>query len=175
MDTTIPTLTIGMLGHVSHGKSTLTRALSTVNTIKFKKEKERNITIKLGYASFKIYEVDDGTSNSIYSRLESNAFTHPDRYISETKKVPMKLIRYVSIIDCPGHESLMTTMLNGISSMDSALLLISAKDSIQPQTIEHLTAIEMGKIQNVIVVQNKIDLVLLYRYTMISRNSLKIP
>lgn len=64
-------------------------------------------------------------------------------------------------VDCPGHDILMSTMLSGAAVMDAALLLVAANESCpQPQTSEHLAAIEIMKLQNIIVCQNKVDLVL---------------
>lgn len=72
----------------------------------------------------------------------------------------MKLIRHVSFVDCPGHDILMATMLNGAAVMDAALLLIAANETCpQPQTAEHLAAIEIMKLKNILILQNKIDLV----------------
>ncbi|XP_015377541.1 PREDICTED: eukaryotic translation initiation factor 2 subunit 3, partial [Diuraphis noxia] len=71
-----------------------------------------------------------------------------------------ELVRHVSFVDCPGHDILMATMLNGAAVMDAALLLIAGNESCpQPQTSEHLAAIEIMKLNNVIILQNKIDLV----------------
>ena len=70
-------------------------------------------------------------------------------------------MRHVSFVDCPGHDILMATMLCGVAVMDAALLLIAANESCpQPQTSEHLAAVEMMKLQNIIIIQNKIDIVL---------------
>ena len=72
----------------------------------------------------------------------------------------MELLRHVSFVDCPGHDILMATMLNGAAVMDAALLLIAGNEPCpQPQTSEHLAAIEIMKLQNIIILQNKIDLV----------------
>merc|ERR1712141_411545 len=71
-----------------------------------------------------------------------------------------KLVRHVSFVDCPGHDILMATMLNGAAVMDAALLLIDANVPCpQPQTSEHLAAIEIMKLKHMIILQNKIDLV----------------
>jgi translation initiation factor 2 subunit 3 len=67
--------------------------------------------------------------------------------------------RYISFIDCPGHEMLMATMLSGSALMDAAILVIAANEGIKPQTREHLIALQAKKINNIIIVQNKIDLV----------------
>lgn len=68
--------------------------------------------------------------------------------------------RHVSFVDCPGHDILMATMLNGAAVMDAALLLVAGNESCpQPQTSEHLAAIEIMKLEHLIILQNKIDLV----------------
>lgn len=72
----------------------------------------------------------------------------------------MELLRHVSFVDCPGHDILMATMLNGAAVMDGALLLIAANESCpQPQTSEHLAAVEIMRLQHIIILQNKIDLI----------------
>ena len=72
----------------------------------------------------------------------------------------MKLIRHVSFVDCPGHDILMATMLNGAAVMDAALLLIAGNETCpQPQTSEHLAAVEIMKLENIIILQNKVDLI----------------
>ena len=71
-----------------------------------------------------------------------------------------ELVRHVSFVDCPGHDILMATMLNGAAVMDAALLLIAGNEPCpQPQTSEHLAAVEIMKLQHIIILQNKIDLV----------------
>ena len=89
--------------------------------------------------------------------------THPD---SPNCEVPgfedkkMDLVRHVSFVDCPGHDILMATMLNGAAVMDGALLLIAGNESCpQPQTSEHLAAVEIMRLKHIIILQNKIDLV----------------
>ncbi len=72
----------------------------------------------------------------------------------------MTLIRHVSFVDCPGHDILMATMLNGAAVMDAALLLIAANETCpQPQTSEHLAAVEIMKLEHLIILQNKVDLI----------------
>ena len=72
----------------------------------------------------------------------------------------MKLVRHVSFVDCPGHDILMATMLNGAAVMDAALLLIAGNETCpQPQTSEHLAAVEIMKLENIIILQNKVDLI----------------
>eukprot|EP00461_Guttulinopsis_vulgaris_P003354 UN03355 len=151
------TVNIGTIGHVQHGKSTVVRAISTVDTVRHKTEKERNITIKLGYANAKIFKC----TNKECQRPGCYK-SHP----SATKEAicgkcggAMQLMRHVSFVDCPGHDILMATMLNGVAVMDSALLLIAGNEACpQPQTMEHLAAVEIMKLRNIIILQNKVDL-----------------
>jgi len=155
------TINIGTIGHVAHGKSTLVKAISGVQTVRFKSELERNITIKLGYANAKIYKC----SNAQCPRpacFRSYGSSKEDNPPCERSGCGgrMKLIRHVSFVDCPGHDILMATMLNGAAVMDAALLLVAGNESCpQPQTSEHLAAVEIMKLQHIIILQNKIDLV----------------
>ena len=152
------TINIGTIGHVAHGKSTVVKGLSGVHTVKFKQEKERNITIKLGYANAKIFKCQDPRcpSPGNYCGKGSN---HPDTF-TDKNGWEWKLERHVSFVDCPGHDTLMATMLNGAAVMDGALLLVAANEPCpQPQTAEHLAAVEIMKMKNIIVLQNKVELV----------------
>lgn len=154
------TINIGTIGHVAHGKSTVVRAISGVQTVRFKDELERNITIKLGYANAKIYKCQNPEcpEPDCYRSFKS------DKEISPKCQRPgcegrYKLVRHVSFVDCPGHDILMSTMLSGAAVMDAALLLIAGNESCpQPQTSEHLAAIEIMKLKHVIILQNKVDL-----------------
>ncbi|MFA5258738.1 MAG: translation initiation factor IF-2 subunit gamma [Candidatus Pacearchaeota archaeon] len=67
--------------------------------------------------------------------------------------------RYISFIDCPGHEMLMATMLSGAALIDAAILVIAANEGIKPQTKEHLVALQAKNISKILIVQNKIDLI----------------
>ncbi|MEK6834700.1 MAG: translation initiation factor IF-2 subunit gamma, partial [Nanoarchaeota archaeon] len=105
-------------------------------------ELKRGITIRLGYADFSIY----------------NCKEHG--YSTKKQCDNCKFERKISLIDAPGHETLMATMLSGASIMDGALLLIAANEPCpQPQTKEHLIALEIIGVKQIIIVQNKIDLV----------------
>ncbi len=66
--------------------------------------------------------------------------------------------RYVSFVDCPGHEMLMATMLSGAALIDAAILVIAANEGIKPQTKEHLIALQAKKVKKILIIQNKIDL-----------------
>lgn len=151
------TINIGTIGHVAHGKSTVVKAITGVQTVRFKNELERNITIKLGYANAKIYKCPTCERPSCYRAYSSSKEDSPP---CEHCGGPMDLIRHVSFVDCPGHDILMATMLNGAAVMDGALLLIAANESCpQPQTSEHLAAVEIMRLKDIIILQNKIDLV----------------
>ncbi|GAA6002584.1 translation initiation factor eIF2 subunit gamma [Rhodotorula paludigena] len=155
------TINIGTIGHVAHGKSQTVKAISGVHTVRFKNELERNITIKLGYANAKIYRCE----NPKCERPSSFRSYSSDKEDAPPCEVPgcggtMKLLRHVSFVDCPGHDILMATMLNGAAVMDAALLLIAANETCpQPQTSEHLAAIEIMKLKHILVLQNKVDLI----------------
>ncbi|MBW2978610.1 translation initiation factor IF-2 subunit gamma [Candidatus Woesearchaeota archaeon] len=145
-----PEISIGMIGHVDHGKTTLVQALSGKWADTHSEEVKRGITIRLGYADIAIYKCPKCKDPKCYSI---------------SKKCPncaseCELLRKASLIDAPGHESLMATMLCGATIIDGAILLVSANEECpQPQTQEHLMALEMMEIDKVIVIQNKIDLV----------------
>ncbi|KAF6264312.1 eukaryotic translation initiation factor 2 gamma [Scenedesmus sp. NREL 46B-D3] len=151
------TINIGTIGHVAHGKSTVVKAISGVQTVRFKNELERNITIKLGYANAKIYKCPSCERPTCYRAYGSSKEDAPP---CDQCSGPMQLIRHVSFVDCPGHDILMATMLNGAAVMDGALLLVAANESCpQPQTSEHLAAVEIMRLKDIIILQNKIDLV----------------
>ncbi|KAK2550285.1 Eukaryotic translation initiation factor 2 subunit 3 [Acropora cervicornis] len=135
------TINIGTIGHVAHGKSTV--------TVRFKNELERNITIKLGYANAKIYKCD-GSSCPRPACYRSAGSAREDVFPCERTGCngKFRLVRHVSFVDCPGHDILMATMLNA-----------GNESCPQPQTSEHLAAIEIMKLKHIIILQNKIDLV----------------
>ncbi len=146
-----PEINIGLVGHVDHGKTTLTEKLTGKWTDTHSEEIKRGITIRLGYADIIFRKCPQEKDTSAWTTKEECP-NHPGE-----KTIP---IRKVSFVDAPGHESLMATMLAGATIMDGALLLVAANEQCpQPQTREHLTALEIVGIKNVIVVQNKIDLV----------------
>eukprot|EP00752_Nemacystus_decipiens_P009270 g8282.t1 len=151
------TINIGTIGHVAHGKSTVVKAISGVQTVRFKNELERNITIKLGYANAKIFKAVEGAVPGP-GNFRSKGSHHGDRFEEDGKT--WELQRHVSFVDCPGHDILMATMLNGAAVMDAALLLVAGNETCpQPQTSEHLAAVEIMRLQNIIILQNKVDLV----------------
>jgi len=128
---------------VDHGKSTLLLKLSGRWTDTHSEEIKRGITIKLGYADATLYHCPEHGATG--------------KQPCCAKATPT---RTVSFIDAPGHETLMATMLSGAAIMDGALLLITANEECpQPQTKEHLMALEIIGVKNIIIIQNKIDLV----------------
>ncbi|KAI9225406.1 MAG: P-loop containing nucleoside triphosphate hydrolase protein [Piptocephalis tieghemiana] len=155
------TINIGTIGHVAHGKSTVVKAISGVQTVRFKNELERNITIKLGYANAKIFKCrnEECPRPGCYRSYKSDKEDNPPCERPGCGGT-MELLRHVSFVDCPGHDILMATMLNGAAVMDAALLLIAGNESCpQPQTSEHLAAIEIMKLKHIIILQNKVDLI----------------
>ena len=143
-----PEVNIGLVGHVDHGKTTLTQALSGIWTDTHSEERKRGISIKLGYADTAFYKTDKG---EYYATGKRPGGGNDDA---------TELQRVVSFVDAPGHETLMAIMITGASIMDGAMLMIAANDSCpQPQTREHLMALEIAGIENIVIVQNKIDLV----------------
>lgn len=136
-----------MVGHVDHGKTSLTRALTGKWTDTHSEELKRGITIKIGYADTTFYRNKDGTAYAAAPQAEK-------------EKGKWEVARHVSFLDAPGHETLMTTTIAASSILDGAVLVIAAnEDCPQAQTEEHLQVLDILGIKNVVVVQNKIDLV----------------
>lgn len=145
-----PEVNIGTMGHVDHGKTTLVQALTGVWASRHSEELKRGITIKLGYADMPIYKCPKCEPPKNYS-------TQPVCPECGSKAT---FVRAVSFVDAPGHEALMATMLSGAAIMDGAILVIAADEPCpQPQTREHLAAAEISGIKNIVIVQNKIDIV----------------
>lgn len=117
-------IVLGTAGHIDHGKTLLTMALTGIDTDRLKEEKSRGITIELGFAPM---ELSDGNK--------------------------------ISIIDVPGHERFVKTMMAGASGIDGVLLVIAADDGPMPQTREHLDIIRLLHVQKGILVLTKCDLV----------------
>ena len=141
---------IGLVGHVDHGKTTLTKALSGVWTDTHSEETKRGISIRLGYADIEFRKCIECGEPLCYTTALTCEHCGKDT----------ELLRKVSFVDAPGHETLMATMLSGAAIMDGAVLVIAANEYCpQPQTKEHLMALDVIGVTDVIVVQNKIDIV----------------
>jgi selenocysteine-specific elongation factor len=117
-------LTVGMAGHIDHGKTALVEALTGKNTDRLPEEHERGISIDLGYAPL---ELPDGTS--------------------------------LSVVDVPGHERFVRTMVAGASGIDLFLLVIDAGEGARPQTHEHLAILRVLGIEHGVVALTKADVV----------------
>ena len=115
---------LGTAGHIDHGKTTLVRALTGVDTDRLPEEKRRGITIELGFAPLRL----DG--------LET-----------------------IGIVDVPGHEAFVRTMLAGATGVDLALIVIAADEGVMPQTREHLAILKLLGVERGIVALTKCDLV----------------
>lgn len=145
-----PECNIGLTGHVDHGKTTLVAALSGVWAAHHSEELKRGITIKLGYADTTFRKCPKCPPPECYTTKKT----------CPTHNVQTVFLRKVSFVDAPGHESLMATMLSGAALMDGAILVISAAEECpQPQTREHLVALEIIGVKDIVIVQNKIDAV----------------
>jgi translation initiation factor 2 subunit 3 len=145
-----PEVNIGTSGHVDHGKTTLTQAITGIWASAHSEELKRGITIKVGYADAAFYKCTQDHGVGSYST---------------STKCPVcgrktEFLRAVSFVDAPGHESLMTNMLAGAFLMDGAVLVIAANETVpKPQTREHLQALQMLGMKRIVIAQNKVDLV----------------
>jgi len=117
-----PALTLGTAGHVDHGKTTLIRALTGRDTDRLAQEKERGLSIELGYAPL---------------RLPSG--------------------RQLSVVDVPGHERFIRTMVAGATGIDAFLLCVAADDGMMPQTREHLAVLRALGVASGVVAITKTD------------------
>jgi len=145
-----PEVNIGTAGHVDHGKTSTVASITGVWASAHSEELRRGITIKVGYADAAFYKCPHTPAPAAYS-------TSPKCPVCGKET---KLLRAVSFVDCPGHESLMTNMLAGAFLMDGALLVIAANEPVpKPQTREHLQALQMLGMKKIVIAQNKVDLV----------------
>lgn len=138
-------LNIGTLGHVDHGKTTLTAAITHQWTDTHSESIKRSMTIKLGYA------------DAVIKSCASGGYTTADKCDDGGDAKP---VRRISLLDAPGHETLMATAIAGSNIIDAALFVISAAEPVpMPQTKEHLMVINALGIKDVIVVQTKVDII----------------
>ena len=117
-------LVAGTAGHIDHGKTVLAKALTGIDTDRLPEEKQRGISIELGYAHF---DLPDGTR--------------------------------IGLVDVPGHERFVRTMVAGAAGIDFVILVIAADDSVMPQTREHLAILNLLGVRDGLVALTKIDLV----------------
>jgi selenocysteine-specific elongation factor len=118
-----PSLVLGTAGHIDHGKTSLVRALTGVDTDRLPEEKARGITIDLGFA---VLELEQGLK--------------------------------VAVVDVPGHEKLVRTMVSGAAGIDLVLLVVAADEGVMPQTREHVAICDLLAIENGVVALTKSDL-----------------
>ena len=145
-----PCVNIGTAGHVDHGKTTLIQALTGIWTSAHSEELKRGITIRVGYADAAFYKCKNCEPPLGYSISPKCNNCGKESELS----------RVVSFVDSPGHESLMANMLSGSALIDGAVLVIAANEKVpQPQTKEHLLALQTLGIQQIVLAQNKADLV----------------
>ena len=144
-----PCINIGTAGHVDHGKTSLIQALTGSWTSVHSQELKRGITIRVGYSDAAFYKCKKCEEPLGYSTTPTCNNCGDESELS----------RVVSFVDSPGHESLMANMLSGSALMDGALLLVAANEKVpKPQTKEHLLALQTLGIQQIVVLQNKVDL-----------------
>lgn len=121
---------IGTAGHVDHGKSTLVQALTGIHPDRLKEEREREMTIDLGFA-----------------------------WLTLPKSEFLPAGEEVGIVDVPGHRDFIENMLAGVGGIDAALLVIAADEGVMPQTREHLSIIDLLQIGGGVVALTKVDLI----------------
>jgi selenocysteine-specific elongation factor len=122
--TVVTHLVLGVIGHVDHGKTALVRALTGTDTDRLAEEKQRGISIALGFA-----------------HLQVGSDTHID------------------LIDMPGHERFVRTMISGATGIDAVLLVVAANEGIKPQTVEHVNIAALLGLRCAVVAVTKTDLV----------------
>lgn len=146
-----PFVIISTQGRVANGKSSLIKALTGINPMKFTKEAEKNMTIKLGYTNAKFYKCETCPDPDCYRVNEKECGICG-------KQTIMKL--HVSFVDSPGHNDLQATALSGASNMDFCLLLVAADCEQDIESNEHYKAIKiLGLEKSTFILHNKIDLV----------------
>jgi len=144
-----PCVNIGTSGHVDHGKTSLIQALTGSWTSVHSQELKRGITIRVGYSDAAFYKCKKCEEPLGYSTTPKCNNCGDESELS----------RVVSFVDSPGHESLMANMLSGSALMDGALLLVAANEQVpRPQTKEHLLALQTLGIKQIVILQNKVDL-----------------
>ena len=135
---TKPHVNVGTIGHIDHGKTTLTGAILATQAAK-------------GLAKFKAYsEIAKGGTVRDATKTVTIAVAHVE-YETET--------RHYAHIDCPGHADFIKNMITGAAQMDGAILVVSAADGPMPQTREHVLLARQVNVPALVVFLNKIDLV----------------
>jgi translation initiation factor 2 subunit 3 len=145
-----PDAIVSTAGHVDHGKTQTTYALSGVWVMRHSEEVKKAMTIKLGYTQIGIYDCGE-------EYYYTDGILQNGRCPSGAEP---KLIRRISLLDVPGHEVLVATMVSGAAVVDGAILVVDASQPApQPQTVEHFAVLDIIGVRKIVVAQNKIDLV----------------
>jgi selenocysteine-specific elongation factor len=127
-------ITLGTAGHIDHGKTAIVRNLTGCETDRLKEEKERGMSIELGFAPWKVSDLE------------------------------------VGIVDVPGHENFIKTMVAGATGIDAVIFVIAADDGVMPQTREHLDILSLLGVRHGIVVLTKVDMVSPERVNAVTRD-----
>jgi elongation factor Tu len=136
-----PHVNVGTIGHVDHGKTTLTAALTKVSADN-------------GWSKFVSYDEVAKASASQGRRDATKILTIATSHVEyESKK------RHYAHVDCPGHADYVKNMITGAAQMDGAILVVSAVDGPMPQTREHVLLASQVNVQKIVVFLNKVDLV----------------
>src|SRR3989449_860994 len=132
---------VATAGHVDHGKSALVKALTGIDPDRLPEEKERGITIDLGFAHLELRPavMVDAALASRDPPLGTHTFS-------------------VGLVDVPGHEDFVKNMVAGVGSIDLALFVVAADDGWMPQSEEHLQILSYLGVRQAVVALTKIDL-----------------
>src|SRR6266498_4859072 len=140
-DRSKPHVNVGTIGHIDHGKTTLTAALTKVSADK-------------GWAKFISYDEVAKASESQGRRDESKVMTIATSHVEySTSK------RHYAHVDCPGHADFIKNMITGAAQMDGAILVVAATDGPMPQTREHILLARQVEVPYIVVFLNKVDMV----------------
>ncbi len=145
--------TLATAGHVDHGKTSLLRALTGIDPDRLKEEKEREMTIDLGFANFRI----SGADMAAMDEKMANRFK--ELIAGEGNSVdPAHAELVIGFVDVPGHGKFLKNMLAGVGGIDLALLVVAADEGVMPQTIQHVKILTLLGVRDCILVLNKTDL-----------------
>lgn len=141
--------TLATAGHVDHGKTSVLRALTGMDPDRLKEEKERQMTIDLGFAHMRVSKEDVQKSGALQSqRFEAG--------LGDTLTGKSELV--IGFVDVPGHGKFLKNMLAGVGGMDMALIVVAADEGVMPQTVQHVKILTLLGVRECILVINKIDL-----------------
>ena len=135
-----PHVNVGTIGHVDHGKTTLTAAITHVQNLK-------------GLADYIPYDQVAKASESQGRRDSTKILTIATSHVEYQSNN-----RHYAHVDCPGHADYVKNMITGAAQMDGAILLVSAADGVMPQTKEHVLLAKQVGVPKIVVFLNKVDL-----------------